>query len=262
MSTYFNINEDSYLDEKWKDIYINEELSKYMISNYGRVVSFHKNKSKLLKNFKTKSGYEYICLSHNGADKWCFIHRLVAEYFIEIPKELLQQGYSYNNLEVNHKNGTYDGKSDNRYTNLEWVTSSENKYHAYNTGLKKKGEESPASIYSEDKIIAACDLLEENKLSVRKITEMTGIPYSTLAQLLTKNQWKDITEKYDFSKRKKQHNLYPKEVRDRTISLLYDKLIGKNNYSYSDIGKLTGMSRTLVWYLYNHYVLKDKIKEC
>lgn len=35
------IKEIKNADEEWKDIYLDEELSKYKISNYGRIMSFH-----------------------------------------------------------------------------------------------------------------------------------------------------------------------------------------------------------------------------
>lgn len=53
------------------------------------------------------------------------MHRLVAETF------LLNQNYK---KEVNHIDGN---KNNNNINNLEWVTSSENKKHAYKLGLNK-----------------------------------------------------------------------------------------------------------------------------
>ena len=157
------------------------------------------------------------------------------------------------------ENGSYEGKSINTINNLMWVSSSENKVHAYDTGLKNQGESSSLSIYSEDMIRLVCELLEENKLGVREIEKVSGVPYATIAMLLNKTQWKSVTKDYDFSKRKKQRNLYPKEIKDATIKLLEDKFNNKNNLSFAEIGRQVGMLRTSVWYLYNHYIKKVKL---
>lgn len=60
---------------------------------------------------------------NNNKDERYKIHRLVAEIFIP----------NIENKEVvNHKNGN---KLDNRESNLEWTTVSENTIHAVDTGL-------------------------------------------------------------------------------------------------------------------------------
>lgn len=78
---------------------------------------------------KTKSlnkslGYFTVTLYKNNQEVKLYIHRLVALAFIPNP---------HNKPEVNHIDGD---KTNNHASNLEWVTSSENSYHASNTGLR------------------------------------------------------------------------------------------------------------------------------
>ena len=70
------------------------------------------------------NGYKMAQLRLNGKMKNMYIHRLVAMMFIPNPE---------NKPEVNHKFGI---KTDNRATQLEWATESENLQHAYDTGLR------------------------------------------------------------------------------------------------------------------------------
>lgn len=69
-------------------------------------------------------GYLTVTLTLDHGRKFCLVHRLVAEAFIPNPLD---------KPEVNHKDGD---KTNNVYTNLEWVTESENSLHAYATGLR------------------------------------------------------------------------------------------------------------------------------
>lgn len=109
--------------EIWKDIEGYEGL--YQISNLGNVLSLMYNgsiKKSILRPGLNSTGYCRIVLC-NGFRKRFFIHRLVAKYFIANPK---------NKPCVNHKKGR---KTDNRASELEWATYSENQLHAYKTGL-------------------------------------------------------------------------------------------------------------------------------
>lgn len=93
----------------------------YSISDCGKVF----NQTKQLKTYFTRTGYECVKLTdRDGKKSHKTIHRLVAEHFIPNP---LQKS------EVNHIDGN---KANNCISNLEWVTSSENKRHALQTGLK------------------------------------------------------------------------------------------------------------------------------
>lgn len=74
--------------------------------------------------FGSRSGYFSMSLCYNGKIKNHHFHRLKALKFIPNPE---------NKKEVNHKNGI---KTDNSFSNLEWVTPSENRLHAFATGLK------------------------------------------------------------------------------------------------------------------------------
>ena len=70
------------------------------------------------------SRYPMICLTKSGQKKRHLVHRLVAEAFIANPDE-------YN--QVNHINGN---RADNRVENLEWVSASQNRLHAWRKGLQ------------------------------------------------------------------------------------------------------------------------------
>lgn len=92
----------------------------YLIGSNGAI----KNRQKELKTYIINSGYVAIKLTAGGKRKHRLLHCLVAEAFI--PNEDC-------NKEVNHIDGN---KLNNNVCNLEWVSSSENKRHAIDIGLK------------------------------------------------------------------------------------------------------------------------------
>ena len=132
--------------EEWKTI--SDTQGRYEVSSLGRVRStdrvvrysngrVYSYKSKMLKPCRDKDGYLLIGIRNKNRRQTIKVHRAVAKAFICNP---------HNKREVNHINGI---KTDNRKENLEWVSSSENKTHAFKIGLTdpaknvkvKKGEE-------------------------------------------------------------------------------------------------------------------------
>lgn len=94
----------------------------YRIDKDGNIFNRH---GKSISVHLSNSGYKYVCLKITGKSVGRFIHRALAIAFIPNP-----EGKEF----VNHKDGN---KLNNKLSNLEWCTRSENVQHAYNTGLKK-----------------------------------------------------------------------------------------------------------------------------
>lgn len=111
-------------NELWKVI---PEFENYEISNFGRIKSLLKwdiSKKKYIKResiltpVDNGSGYLIIGLRKNCKRKNFYIHRLVADAFIENPKKLKY----VNHIDYN--------KSNNNVSNLEWCTQKENVQHS------------------------------------------------------------------------------------------------------------------------------------
>lgn len=107
--------------EVWKVI---PEFDLYEVSNYGNVrckermmttgVATFVKKGRFIKGSDNGSGYKKVQLKQDGNTKKEYIHRLVANAFIENPE---------NKQFVNHID---NNPSNNRVENLEWCTPQEN----------------------------------------------------------------------------------------------------------------------------------------
>ena len=104
----------------------------YKVSNLGKILSlnYHREgRAELMTPRKNKDGYFQIGLRKNKKTKTCYVHRLVAETFLENPE---------GKPEINHKIEGDEGKTlnmvifnedgtiDKERTTIEWVTREEN----------------------------------------------------------------------------------------------------------------------------------------
>lgn len=106
--------------ELWKEV--EGTNGALLVSNSGRVKSLLRN-GRILKPTQDSKGYLRLRVTINREKRSYKVHRLVAMAFVDNPDGKPQ---------VNHINGD---KTDNRASNLEWVTNKENAHHAIKNGL-------------------------------------------------------------------------------------------------------------------------------
>lgn len=138
-----NQNGQEISGEKWMDATGFEDVIE--VSNMGRIrskvriISFSDGKpprtigGKILAQQSDSCGYLRARISAYGTKATIKVHRIVASAFVKNEHEKPQ---------VNHKDGN---KQNNASSNLEWVTNSENQFHANESGLRSspKGCASP-----------------------------------------------------------------------------------------------------------------------
>lgn len=120
--------------ELWK--YIPNTNNRYKISNMGNVISLCKGRERLLKPNITKKGYARVHIVFCNGIRAIFVHRLVAESFLE---------YIDGMNEINHKDGN---KQNNIVTNLEYCTSKYNSWHKFHVLGYSHSTETRAKISS------------------------------------------------------------------------------------------------------------------
>lgn len=158
----------------------------YLVSENGEVFSLFTNKT-LKPSLSKGTGYFVVNIRKQGKRYPEYIHRLVAEAFIDNP----------NNLpEVNHIDGN---KLNNSVNNLEWVSGNDNKLHAKNTGLVKRGSELERATLTSEQVHAICKLFSEGFSTgyILNIVEF-NTNRSQLLNIRARRDWQHISCNYEW----------------------------------------------------------------
>lgn len=146
----------------------------YQVTSSGKIINKH---GRILKDRITKFGYIRAMLSVNKKPKQLLVHRIVAEHFVPNPQ---------NKPDVNHKDGN---KKNNHYSNLEWVTKSENTKHASNHFLAVRGEKNGRSKLTWKQIKEIREIYPS--LSCYSLAKIYQVNQTTIARIVNNSGWKE-----------------------------------------------------------------------
>ena len=119
-----------------------------------------------------------------GRQEHARVHRLVAAAFLKNP----------DNLPVVHHRD--DNKANNCVENLEYTTSLQNTRYSVLSGRHVYGARHHHATITDETAHKICKYLEENKLSIKEISEITGASISTIFNILYGATWRRVKTQY------------------------------------------------------------------
>lgn len=149
----------------------------YCVTEAGVVINTRTNK--VLNTDMNSGGYLRVTLCVEGVAKRITVHRLVALTYL-----------GYSELVVNHKDGN---KLNNHISNLEWVSPSENRKHAFRHKLCRR----PNSKLTDDDIHVICAAIEK-QIPAQKIRNSLGIAKHIYDDIRSRRYYVDISSQYNW----------------------------------------------------------------
>lgn len=123
--------------------------------------------------------YVYVDLYKNCKRKREYVHRLVAQAFIQNPN---------NCPEVNHKNYI---KDDNRVENLEWISRLHNMHHGLVRRNTAVGERASNAKLKQEQVLEIRDHAEQG-IPRYALMAHFNMSYSGIKSIINRDTWKHI----------------------------------------------------------------------
>ena len=141
----------------------------YTIKEDGTILN---KKGNPLSPWLSGSGYPQVGLWYGGTRHRHYVHRLVAEHFVDGRDET-----------VNHKDGD---KHNNHASNLEWMSQSDNNKHAREFGLNDGMYEKKLPHFTRRKIAG---MYKTGRYTQQTLCNMFGVTEGTLRRYI--NEFKE-----------------------------------------------------------------------
>jgi hypothetical protein len=177
------------MEEIWKDVYHEGVYVGKKISSLGRLMG---DNGLIYAQADNGAGYKFYNILHfrneEGKSRSVrrYVHRLVAEYFIDNPDSLPQ---------VNHTDGD---KSNNRVDNLEWTSGSQNIRLAHKAGqMRNRTDAGDVDILTVEQVIDLYTAIKRDKVGISAKARELGIPRTTASSIVNKRSRSYITDAID-----------------------------------------------------------------
>ena len=252
--------------EIFKPIIIDNEKTIYSISSLGRVINtkrktiltphkLRRYKTKIKSSIEDDNKYIDYALYVNGKYHYIQAHRLVAEYFIPIPEKYLNQGLTKNDLVVDHKDNI---RYHNYVDNLEWMTQAENNEKTRRLGRSRflTSIDCVNRVYSEDTLDKVGKLLEENKLTMSEISNITGVPYKEVNAIKNGDRYVYLFDKYNIQ----NYNVTKNHIYTDEELLVALEYLSKTSLTYREIHEITGINKSVLKDIAKRRIHKDLSK--
>lgn len=177
------------MNETWKPVVGHE--GRYEVSNLGRVASLPRDvpcgpgskgtrniRYRIMKVCVDRDGYEHVSPDRVRQS----VHRMVALAFLGLDPE---------RPFVNHRDGD---KRNNRLSNLEWCTQSENVQHRQIVLKKNIGAKNYNAKLTDAKVLRARRLFASKTTTLTALAEEYGVTLGTLSAAVQGRHWKHLTE--------------------------------------------------------------------